>query len=348
MSISAYIKEIGRGTKGARSLSREQATDLMGQLLDGQLSDLETGAFCVAMRFKGESAQELAGFLDATQARLPVWPQATDGRPVVVLPSYNGSRKLPNLIPLLAALLNRQGMTVLVHGCETEDRRISTGAIWQALQWPVLTAPAALNARQSAWIQTRHLLPALERLLQLRRQMGLRNPGHSLVKLLDPLARTSDASTPRSASAGSLIVSSYTHPDYAQSMADTLALCGSSALLIRGTEGESIAAPQREPATLGVLRGKTCFVRTALRTPNESADSDESADQPERPSATSLTAEQTAQAIRDMLDGKLPVAEPIQQQVTQITALYQALAQPSAQSLARLQSFNRAQEAETS
>ena len=49
-----------------------------------------------------------------------------------------------------------------------------------------------------------------------------------------------------------------------------------------------------------------------------------------------------------MLDGKLPVAEPIQQQVTQITALYQALAQPSAQSLARLQSFNRAQEVETS
>ena len=37
MSISHYIKEIGRGTKGARSLSREQAADLMGQLLDGQV-----------------------------------------------------------------------------------------------------------------------------------------------------------------------------------------------------------------------------------------------------------------------------------------------------------------------
>ena len=71
MSISNYIKEIGRGTKGARSLSREQAADLMGQLLDGQVSDLELGGFCVAMRFKGESAQELAGFLDATEQRLP-------------------------------------------------------------------------------------------------------------------------------------------------------------------------------------------------------------------------------------------------------------------------------------
>lgn len=345
MSISAYIKEIGRGSKGARSLSREQAADLMGQLLDGQLSDLEIGAFCVAMRFKGESAPELAGFLDATQARLPLWPAATDGRPVVVLPSYNGSRKLPNLTPLLAALLNRQGMTVLVHGCETEDRRISTGAIWQALQWPVLRAPSALNAGQSAWIQTRHLLPALERLLQLRRQMGLRNPGHSLVKLLDPLNNSPEAAT------GSLIVSSYTHPDYAQSMAHTLALCRSSALLIRGTEGESIAAPQREPATLGVLRGETCFVRTAMRTPNAPnalTDSDESAGTPERPNtSTPMNAAQTAQTIRDMLDGKLPVAEPLQQQVTQITALYQALLQSNAQTLAQLQSFNRVPQAET-
>ena len=43
MGISAYIKEIGRGKDGARALTRAQAADLMGQLLDGQVSDLEIG-----------------------------------------------------------------------------------------------------------------------------------------------------------------------------------------------------------------------------------------------------------------------------------------------------------------
>jgi len=67
MGISAYIKEIGRGKDGARALTRAQAADLMGQLLDGYVSDLEIGAFCLAMRIKGETPEEMAGFLDATQ-----------------------------------------------------------------------------------------------------------------------------------------------------------------------------------------------------------------------------------------------------------------------------------------
>lgn len=185
MSISHYIKEIGRGTKGARSLTREQACDLMGQLLDGKVSDLELGGFCIAMRFKGESAEELAGFLDATQQRLPAWPQAA--QPVVLIPSYNGARKLANLTPLLAALLAQQGLPVLVHGCDTENKRIGTEAVWQQLGWQVIDSPTALHAGDKVWMRTRHLLAPLERLLQIRRQMGLRNPAHSLVKLLDPI-----------------------------------------------------------------------------------------------------------------------------------------------------------------
>ena len=41
MSISHYIKDIGRGRDGARALDRAQAADLMGQILDGHVTDLE-------------------------------------------------------------------------------------------------------------------------------------------------------------------------------------------------------------------------------------------------------------------------------------------------------------------
>jgi anthranilate phosphoribosyltransferase len=68
MGIGHYIKEIGRGKDGARSLTREQAEDLLGQVLDHKVTDLEIGAFCLAMRIKGETSEEMAGFLDAVHA----------------------------------------------------------------------------------------------------------------------------------------------------------------------------------------------------------------------------------------------------------------------------------------
>lgn len=328
MSISHYIKEIGRGTKGARSLTRAQACDLMGQVLDGQVSDLELGGFCIAMRFKGESTEELAGFLDATQQRLPAWPQATSAQPVVVIPSYNGSRKLANLTPLLAGLLTKKGLPVLVHGCNTDDKRLGTDEVWQQLGWTSVERPTVLEAGDKVWIQTRHLLAPLARLLQIRRQMGLRNPAHSIVKLLDPIH---GPDTTRSG----LVLASYTHPAYALPMAETLALRNTSALLVRGTEGEAVAAPHREPASIGVIAGEICFERSAIHSSQLILGAENT------PPEQDLNAQQTAQLTEEMLSGQRPVPAPIAQQVEQIVALHHAMQTNNAAGRASLQAFNR-------
>ena len=137
MGIGAYIREIGRGKDGARPLDRAQTADLFGQVLDGGLTDLEVGAFCLAMRIKGETAQEMSGFLDATHARMHAIPAGSDDAPpTIVIPSYNGARKLPVLTPLLALLLARAGLPVLVHGAAPEDKRVFSGAVFAALGVP--------------------------------------------------------------------------------------------------------------------------------------------------------------------------------------------------------------------
>ena len=172
MGIANYIKEIGRGRAGARSLSREQAADLFGQLLDGSVTDLETGAFCLAMRIKGETPDEMAGFLDATQARLCPIAQSSDGQPVIVIPSYNGARKLPALTPLLALLLAREGLPVLIHGIATESTRVYTSSVLLSLGICSQSAPISIANGNVQFVSTGVLCPGLQRRLEVRRVVG--------------------------------------------------------------------------------------------------------------------------------------------------------------------------------
>jgi len=294
MSISHHIKEIGRGKDGARALSREQAADLFGQVLDGSVTELEIGAFCVAMRIKGETPDEMAGFLDATLARLHKLPH--NGLTTVVLPSYNGARKLPVLTPLLALLLAREGAAVLVHGTATEDKRITSEAVFAALGQGAQTSVSQLPAGQCAYLPTEVLSPGLKRLLDVRRAVGLRNPAHSLVKLMNPCE------------GAALIVGSYTHPEYAVSMAQTFALVGAHALLLRGTEGEPVADARRTPQMDAFREGQRHLLQAAQEGSLASL--------PELP--REVDAASTAAYIRDVLDGRKPVPTPIALQVAHI------------------------------
>ncbi|RZI93603.1 MAG: DNA-binding protein YbiB [Variovorax sp.] len=297
MGISHYIKEIGRGVRGARPLTREQASDLFGQVLDGTVTDLEVGAFCLAMRIKGETPDEMAGFLDATHARLHRFPASE--RPLIVLPSYNGARKLPVLTPLLALLVAREGLPVLVHGAATESTRVLASNVLAALGTPAHTAIKTIANGEVAFAPTELLSPGLKRLLDVRRTVGLRNPAHSVVKLMQPTAGKS------------LVVASYTHPEYALSMAATFELTGIDALLSRGLEGEVVSDPRRTAQIDGFIRGE----RIALQA-QEAGTLGEVEGLPKE-----IDIDTTATYTRRVLAGELPVPGAIAQQVQYIVQL---------------------------
>jgi anthranilate phosphoribosyltransferase len=297
MGISHYIKEIGRGKQGARSLDRAQAADLFGQVLDGAVTDLEVGAFCLSMRIKGETPEEMCGFIDATHARLNRIP--TSGKPLVVLPSYNGARKLPVLTPLLALLVARRGLPVLIHGTATESSRVFVQHVLQALDIHALPAIRAVAPGEATYVPTELLCPGLKRLLDVRRVVGLRNSSHSLVKLMNPC------------DGPAVIVSSYTHPEYAVSMAAVFELMGSTALLLRGTEGEVVADARRLPQMDGFIAGR--------RVPLQEGRKGTLTDLPDLP--REIDADTTAAYIQDVLAGKKPVPSSMALQVEHILRL---------------------------
>ena len=297
MGISQYIKEIGRGARGAKPLTREQAADLFGQVLDGSVTDLEIGAFCLAMRIKGETSEEMCGFLDATHQRLALLP-ASD-RPLIVLPSYNGARKLPVLTPLLALLLAREGLPVLLHGMRTEARRVLASDVLEALDIPALTAPQSIAPGSVAHIGTAVLLPGLARLLAVREVIGLRTPGHSVAKLMNPCAGPA------------LVVSSFTHPEYFDILSGTFATLGAHALLSRGLEGEVAADPRRTPRYDAFIGGTHQLLQD--QQPGTAAEV------PGLP--TEIDVATTAAYTRRVLAGDAPVPPALRQQVEHILHL---------------------------
>ena len=334
MSITAYLKEIGRGKQGARSLDAVQAEDLMRQTFEGRVSDVQLGAFAIAMRIKGESAAELAGFLAATQAQVtPAIAQAiqSSARPVVWLPSYNGARKLPNLTPLLAGLLARQGLAVIVHGLLEDPPRVTSHAIFEALGWPIVASAGSGAGIGNAWamqcpvfIATEALCPPLARLLAVRGQIGLRNSGHTIAKLLALPAQAAQPSLPHFQCAQpSLRVVNHTHPEYAVSLAEFLASSRADALLLRGTEGEPVADARRTPRMDAFIAGQRIDALSVA------AQGGVLARVPQLPATIDAAA--TAAFTIEALSGASAVPEPIQLQLSALSALAEQLTRRLAQ-----------------
>jgi len=251
--VIAFLREIGRGKKTARDLKRDDARELYAAMLAGELSPAQLGAIHIAMRVKGESMEELAGFLDACEASYPHL-KAPEGSVPLVIPAYNGARQLPNLTPLLAHLVAREGMPVLVHGVPEDPGRVTTIEVFRAMGTPVAqsTAEAEQHLREHKLvvITIDTLCPPLAKLLYLRREIGLRSSGHTLVKMLQPF--TSKA----------IRLVSVTHPEYLERMREFFTSYASHALLLRGAEGEAVAHPRREPV-IEWLDGKTGEVMRA-------------------------------------------------------------------------------------
>ena len=297
-----FIKEIGRGKKGARSMTRDDAFNLYTAMLNGRVSDLELGGILLSMRIKGESVDEIAGFLDAAEASFPPLPQPAGPYAPVLIPSYNGARKMANLTPLLALLLAREGVPVLVHGVSRDPGRITTAEIFEAMGLPVAhdTAGLALahSLGQPAFMPIEVLAPKMHHLLTLRRVLGVRNSTHTLVKILQPYAGPA------------LRLVSYTHPEYLEMLAEyftTAAPRGrGDAFLMRGTEGETVANANRANQIDWFHDGE----RTLL-VPRD-APTDIVAAAPEARDAGS-TAEWIARALR----GEEPVPASIAEQVAQ-------------------------------
>lgn len=305
-SAARFIKEIGRGKNGARNLSRNDAQLLYTAMLQREMTDLELGAVLLAMRIKGESVDEIAGFLDAAHASFQLLEAPVGIAMPVIIASYNGARKMPNLTPLLAMLLAREDIPVLVHGVLHDAGRVTTAEIFNALGWQVAAsigqAEQTLLGRQPAFLPIELLAPQMAALLALRQILGVRSSTHTLVKILQPFRQPA------------LLLSSYTHPEYlvmlSQYFTEATPSGRGDVLLMRGTEGETVANTKRAQQIDWFHDGN----RQTLVEKQGVAES-----LPDMP--PDRDAPTTARWIMQVLDGTLPVPQAIAIQVARCAAI---------------------------
>lgn len=186
--FAQFVRILGKGKKGSRPLTEDEAFQAMQMIMKGEVLDVQLGAFLMLLRVKEETAEELLGFVRAVRSSVtPPQPVRVD----LDWSSYAGKRRHLPWYLFTIFLLAQKGHRVLVHGASghTIDR-IYTEDVLTDLGIPVASSwsecAAQLDQRNFSYFPLRNLCPRLHEIIELRNIMGLRSPVHTLSRLINP------------------------------------------------------------------------------------------------------------------------------------------------------------------
>lgn len=186
--FAQYVRILGKGKQGTRSLSAAEARQAMTLILEDKVRPEQLGAFLMLLRVKEESPEEISGFVQAVVEHIqPPEKLHID----LDWSSYAGKK---NRLPwyLLSALtLAGEGVAVLMHGARghTKGRMyvedtLSKFGLKSAKNW--FDVELEIQHCNFAYASIEMLSPEMARIIELRPILGLRSPVHTLCRLLNP------------------------------------------------------------------------------------------------------------------------------------------------------------------
>lgn len=243
-AFAPYVRILGKGKRGSRSFTRIEARAAMAMILRDQVEPVQLGAFLMLLRVKEETADELAGFIEAVRdAAKPPSDLTVD----LDWSSYAGKRRHAPWFVFAVQLLADAGLRVFIHGAEGHSSgRVYTTDILRAFghqpakDWE--QARRTIDDCGFCYMPLAAFAPKLAEIINLRPILGLRSPVHSLARLINPLS-------------ASTVLQGIFHPPYAPMHQNAAALLGyRRTAVIRGEGGEIEANPDN---ILRVFRAET-------------------------------------------------------------------------------------------
>jgi len=185
------IRRVARGKHGSENLSQTEARELFTQLLEKEADPLQLGAFLIAQRMKGETPEEIAGFVEAAQNHVTHFGKPIIPESAVDLPCYAGKRRASPAYLAAALKARDHGIPIVIHGTHHIEGRISA---WDLLQHygvkradDIEQGASILNTEGIVYLDLETLCPALFNILALRSRLGVRSFANTVVRLLNPL-----------------------------------------------------------------------------------------------------------------------------------------------------------------
>ncbi len=191
-SFKPYVQALGRGETLRRDLTQEEARDALDRILGGQASAAQMGAFFMTQRVKGESSEEIRGFVDAVRDRWLIPLRPTTAPVLDMAVPYDGKARTAQLTPAIALVLAACGLPVLLHGDQGVPTKagVTPAHVLAGLKICTTLTPQAaadmLDAVGLAYCGARAFMPAWHALLPLRTEFGLRTVLNTVEKLINP------------------------------------------------------------------------------------------------------------------------------------------------------------------
>src|SRR5579863_3345318 len=189
MSLVPYLHRVAAGA----DLTSAEAHEAMTLLLDGGMHDAAVGAFLVALRVKGETASELAGFARAMREHMVT----VDAGPEVIDIVGTGGDDAGtfNISTVAALVLAGAGARVAKHGNRAISGKVGSADVLEALGVRIAMTPeeagGAVREIGLGFMFAPNLHPAMKNVQGVRRELKMR----TVFNLLGPLSNPARAQT---------------------------------------------------------------------------------------------------------------------------------------------------------
>ena len=182
------IKEAIGNLVSGNSLTMEEASSVMKEIMDGEATQAQLGAFLVALRLKGETPEEVAGF--ASVMREKSLRVSLSGPLVDIVGTGGDGSNTFNISTTSAFVAAGAGLKVAKHGNRAMSSRCGSADVLEALGVKIELTPQQVQQCVEnvgiGFMFAQAFHPAMKYAASPRREIGIRTVFNILGPLTNP------------------------------------------------------------------------------------------------------------------------------------------------------------------
>jgi len=182
------IKEAISALVSGQSLTMDEAAQVMGEIMEGQVTPAQFGAFVTALRLKGETVEEIAGL--ARTMRAKAIPVRVNGLVVDTCGTGGDGSATFNISTAAAFVVAGAGLKVAKHGNRAMSSQCGSADVLEALgvkiELTALQVEKCLEEVGIGFMFAPAFHPAMKYAAAPRREIGIRTVFNILGPLTNP------------------------------------------------------------------------------------------------------------------------------------------------------------------